>query len=59
MLYLLFPWVLFHLENFTATLLEEHRNACMEHGAELGAPPAAVLILTAAMAIGSLVCEGW
>lgn len=31
----------------------------MEHGAELGAPLAAVLILTAAMAIGSLVCEGW
>lgn len=29
----------------------------MEHGAELGAPLAAVLILTAAM--DPLVCEGW
>lgn len=31
----------------------------MEHRAELGALQAAVLVLTAVMAISSLVCEGW
>lgn len=56
---LFFPGLFSTWKISQSTLLEEHRDACMEHGAELDALQAAVLILTAAMAFGSLVlCVG-